>query len=273
MTPDKLKAQIYERLGIGPLWISRSSPDPLLTEEPQKRQAPQPVPEPDTVARPAALWRENFSKERPVGQHGAPREVPDVSQNDLIREKVKGASWEELCGLIAGCAACRELARSRTSTVPGILGGTGGILLIGEAPGRDEDLMGEPFVGKSGKLLDNILSAFGLTRGKEVSIINVLKCRPPNNRDPLPQEAAACGCFLARQIELARPEKIILLGKSAARAVLSSEAPMSALRGKRHHIESAGREVPVFVTYHPSFLLRSPQQKEAAWRDFLFALS
>lgn len=140
-------------------------------------------------------------------------------------------------------------------------------LFVGEAPGADEDAQGEPFVGQAGRLLDNMLAALGLGRSTDVYIANVLKCRPPNNRTPEPIEVEACRPFLDRQIELVAPKLIVALGKSAASALLRSDASVANLRNRIHRY----RGIPLIVTYHPAYLLRTPVDKAKAWEDLLFA--
>ncbi len=142
-------------------------------------------------------------------------------------------------------------------------------LVIGEAPGADEDRQGEPFVGWAGQLLNAMLASIGLKR-EQVYIANILKCRPPNNRDPKPEEAAACAAFLQRQIELIQPKLILVVGRVAAQNLLQSDAPIGKLRGRVHQLESG---VPVIATYHPAYLLRSPQEKRKAWADLCLARS
>jgi DNA polymerase len=145
-------------------------------------------------------------------------------------------------------------------------------LIVGEAPGEEEDLAGEPFVGKSGRLLDRILAALALSRSaaepaRQVFIANTLKCRPPHNRNPAATELALCQPFLERQIELVQPRVIVALGRFAADLVLGSSEPVGQLRGRIHR----WREIPVVVSYHPSYLLRQPQEKGRAWDDWCLA--
>lgn len=135
-------------------------------------------------------------------------------------------------------------------------------MFIGEAPGEDEDRQGEPFVGRAGQLLDRIIGALGLRR-EDVYIANVLKCRPPGNRNPNPDEVALCTDYLARQIELVEPKMIVALGLPASRFLLGTEAPLYRLRGRTHRY----RQTPVVVTYHPAYLLRKPDAKAATWQD------
>lgn len=172
------------------------------------------------------------------------------------------ASWSELSEQIADCKKCR-LSETRTKVVPGEGNPNADILFIGEGPGRDEDLQGRPFVGASGQLLDRMIHAIGMER-TEVYIANVVKCRPPMNRNPEPDEAAACMPYLRNQFVLVSPKIIVLLGKVACRYVLGDESPVSRLRGK--WILRKG--VWFMPTYHPSALLRAPEKKREAWEDF-----
>ena len=136
-------------------------------------------------------------------------------------------------------------------------------LFVGEGPGAEEDARGEPFVGQAGKLLDNMLAAIGLKRGADVYIANAVKCRPPENRTPAPEEIAACSPYLVRQIELIRPKLIVALGRPAAQTLLQTDVRIGAARGRLHDY----RGVPLVVSYHPAYLLRSPQDKARAWED------
>jgi len=176
------------------------------------------------------------------------------------------ATWEELRIQVAECRAC-DLCKQRKQAVLGVGHPTAPWLFVGEGPGADEDEVGEPFVGQAGKLLDSMLAAIGCARGREVYIANVVKCRPPGNRTPTPEEAAACAPYLDRQIELIGPKLIVALGKTAATRLLATEASLASLRGKVHSY----RGIPVVVTYHPAYLLRSLPEKAKAWEDLLFA--
>ncbi|WP_018878532.1 MULTISPECIES: uracil-DNA glycosylase family protein [unclassified Thioalkalivibrio] len=170
---------------------------------------------------------------------------------------------EALQTRVRDCQACAELARERTQTVFGVGDPRARWLFIGEAPGAEEDRRGEPFVGRAGQLLDNMLRALGLERGHDVFIANVLKCRPPGNRDPKPEESAACRAYLDRQIALIQPQVIVALGRIAAQSLLASEEPLGRLRGAQHRYQG----VPLVVTYHPAYLLRKPGDKGKAWQD------
>jgi DNA polymerase len=164
------------------------------------------------------------------------------------------------------CTAC-GLCRQRKQAVFGVGDESAPWLFIGEGPGAEEDEQGEPFVGQAGKLLDSMLAAIGIQRGREAYIANVVKCRPPGNRTPTPEEAATCAPFLDRQIDLIGPKLIVALGKTAAMRLLKTEASIASLRGKVHEY----RGIPVVVTYHPAYLLRSLPEKAKAWEDLVLA--
>ena len=181
-------------------------------------------------------------------------------------ERIATLGWDEFAADIEACTAC-GLCRTRNKVVPGVGDVRAQWMLIGEAPGAEEDARGEPFVGQAGKLLDNMLAALGMNRRDNVYIANVLKCRPPGNRTPEPVEVDACRPYLERQIALIRPQLIVALGKSAASLLLGTDASIASLRGRVHRV----RDVPLVVTYHPAYLLRSLQEKAKAWEDLLFA--
>lgn len=164
---------------------------------------------------------------------------------------------------VSACRKC-ELHRSRTHTVFGCGDPKADWLFIGEAPGRNEDLQGQPFVGRAGQLLDKMIAALGMRR-EQVFIANMLKCRPPDNRDPLPAEVEQCEPYLHRQLAIIRPKVIVALGRISAQALLKTTAPLGKLRGKTHHYGPDA--IPLVATYHPAYLLRSPRQKAAAWDD------
>jgi DNA polymerase len=179
---------------------------------------------------------------------------------------VGSMDWVELREAVTSCQLC-GLCAQRKQAVFGVGSETGPWLFIGEGPGADEDEHGEPFVGQAGKLLDSMLAAIGIQRGREAYIANVVKCRPPGNRQPTAEEAAACAPFLDRQIDLIKPKLIVALGKTAAMRLLETEASLGSLRGRVHQY----RGTPLVVTYHPAYLLRSLPEKAKAWEDLLFA--
>lgn len=174
--------------------------------------------------------------------------------------------WDALSERVAGCESCR-LCEKRTNTVFGVGDRQADWMLIGEAPGENEDRQGEPFVGQAGKLLDNMLRSLTLARDTNVYIANVIKCRPPGNRNPEPDEVARCEPYLQRQVGLVKPRLIVALGRFAAQSLLKTDASISSLRGRVHEYEG----VPVIVTYHPAYLLRSLPDKAKAWTDLCLA--
>lgn len=173
--------------------------------------------------------------------------------------------WAALENAVRDCTAC-GLRAGCTQTVFGVGARDAGWMVIGEAPGADEDKQGEPFVGRAGQLLNAMLAAIGLQR-EQVYIANILKCRPPKNRDPKPEEAELCRPFLERQIALVRPQLILAVGRIAAQNLLKTDTPIGKLRGQLHEVGG----IPVVVTYHPAYLLRSPSEKRKAWDDLKFA--
>jgi DNA polymerase len=179
---------------------------------------------------------------------------------------VDALDWPDLAAAVANCRAC-QLCEQRRQAVLGVGDLDPDWLFIGEGPGAEEDVKGEPFVGQAGKLLDNMLAALGLARGNKVYIGNAVKCRPPGNRTPEAAEMAACRPWLERQIALLRPRVIVLLGKAAVHSLLHDDKSLASLRGRR--FEYLG--IPVIVTYHPAYLLRNLPEKAKAWEDLVFA--
>ncbi|HEX9207485.1 MAG TPA: uracil-DNA glycosylase [Steroidobacteraceae bacterium] len=175
--------------------------------------------------------------------------------------------WDELRATVAACQRC-ELHATRTQTVFGVGNPQARWMFIGEAPGAEEDRQGEPFVGRAGQLLTAMIRALGMKR-EDVYIANVLKCRPPGNRDPRPAEAASCRAYLERQVALVDPTLVIAVGRIAAQDLLATETPIAKLRGKVHAFGARGW--PLIVTYHPAYLLRSPGEKRKAWQDLVYA--
>jgi uracil-DNA glycosylase len=174
-----------------------------------------------------------------------------------------GDAWRELAERVRACTKC-GLHKTRTQTVFGVGRRDAELFVIGEAPGADEDRQGEPFVGRAGQLLNAMLRAIGLPRG-EVYIANILKCRPPSNRDPQPDESGSCTPYLTQQIELVRPRALLAVGRVSAQWLLQTDTPIGRLRGRVFNYGDAG--TPLVVTYHPAYLLRSPLSKAAAWKD------
>ena len=185
-----------------------------------------------------------------------------------IADPSETAVWEKLRSQVTVCRKC-VLHQGRTRTVFGVGDIHADWMLIGEAPGAEEDRQGEPFVGRAGKLLNAMLLAIGLKR-EQVFIANILKCRPPNNRDPRPEEVAACAPYLKQQIDLIKPKIILALGRIAAQNLLKVDTPIGKMRGRRY--EYPDPRVPVVVTYHPAYLLRSPREKRKSWQDLQLAM-
>jgi DNA polymerase len=252
MTHEPSRLRLWHALGLGPLWRAR--------------------------AQGAAA---------PPGAAAAPPVEPGA------------LGWEALQEAVAACTAC-SLCRTRKQTVFAAGSRAARWMFIGEAPGAEEDARGEPFVGQAGRLLDNMLAAIGLGRApgaaapagadgaanpaanpaadamadagtEAVYIANVLKCRPPGNRNPLPNEVADCKPFLLRQIELLQPRIIVLLGKFPVQALLATDATIASLRGRVHELTLGARRYPVIVTYHPAYLLRTLGDKAKAWDDLCLA--
>ena len=172
-------------------------------------------------------------------------------------------SWGDILDAIHACQAC-ELAQNCTQKVPGVGDRQADLLIVGEGPGHDEDIQGEPFVGRSGQLLDRMLAAIGFNR-EQVYITNIVKCRPPNNRDPRPEEARHCRAYLEAQIERIAPRAILSVGRVSAHNLLGSDQPVGKLIRQQHTLP--GTDIPVKVTYHPAYLLRNPSAKAIAWQD------
>jgi DNA polymerase len=231
------RTQILEEMGLGPVWRLRAPAQaPAAADSQAATEATAQVVERDA---PGAGTRE---------------------------ERIARMDWADLKASVKGCTAC-GLRAGCTQTVFGVGDEQARWLLVGEAPGAEEDRLGEPFVGQAGKLLDNMLAAIGLARGRGVYIANVLKCRPPGNRNPEPDEVAKCSPYLVRQVELIRPQLILAMGRFAVQSLLNTDATIGSLRGSVHQYHG----VPLIVTYHPAYLLRNLPDKAKAWADLLFA--
>jgi len=209
----------------------------------------------------AALGIEEWLPRRPPAST-APASAPTAAPAPAT------GGWDELAEAVEHCTRC-ELYRTRTRAVLGVGDRNAQWLVVGEAPGAEEDRRGEPFVGAAGQLLDAMLLAIGLRRGQNVYIANILKSRPPGNRDPLPAEVAACLPYLERQIELIRPRLILAVGRIAMQNLLGTDSSLARMRGQVHEFGSL--KTPLIVTYHPAYLLRKPEDKRKAWEDLKFA--
>jgi DNA polymerase len=226
-----------EEMGLTPLWRLRAAQAPAHSGQAQPGDAPDAAPAP----RPAP---------------------PDGGRAGRIARM----GWGELKAEVAACTAC-GLRKTCTQTVFGVGDEQADWLLVGEAPGAEEDARGEPFVGQAGRLLDGMLEGIGLARANKVYIANVLKCRPPGNRNPERAEVETCAPLLLRQVELIRPRLILAMGRFACQTLLDTDASIASLRGRVHRYQG----VPLIVTYHPAYLLRNLPDKAKAWEDLCFA--
>ncbi|TMS58880.1 uracil-DNA glycosylase [Imbroritus primus] len=277
------REQFLDALGLMPEWLPRQHGVPLEVPEAaagggeraatamaaNATAAPDTRPASGTVAAPRPEYPGPADVDMPAPPAGRALGGEHARSNDGVSARaleIATLDWEPLARHVADCQAC-QLCERRTNTVFGVGDQQAEWMFIGEGPGEQEDLQGEPFVGQSGKLLDNMLRALGMSRQRNVYIANIVKCRPPRNRDPEPEEAAVCEPYLQRQIALLKPRLIVVLGKVAAHRLLRTDAPVSRLRGQVHDYEG----IPVVVTYHPSYLLRSPNEKAKAWDDLCFA--
>jgi len=281
------REDLLRELELLPVWRQRQE---LSTSEapppaPMYEAAPKPETAPETIREHAAEYSNSWEGVNPEGGEPAvmmqeinpPDELPAAQKDEpsaLLspagpdrRQIIMQMDWPVLEQAVEHCPAC-NLCQTRTQTVFGVGDRDADWMFVGEAPGAEEDRKGEPFVGQAGKLLDNMLGAIRLRRGHNVYIANVLKCRPPDNRDPHGEEVAQCNPYLLRQVELIKPKLIVALGKFAAQSLLNSNSAIAAMRGKLHEYNG----VPVIVTYHPAYLLRNMADKAKAWEDLCLAV-
>jgi DNA polymerase len=280
MSLDARQRAMLAEMGVRPWWPAPVPP--AVTPPAAAVREPEPAPLAAAVAeapaprpRPAPAYPAVAAVAAPAPTAVAPAPVrpadrPDVAQLD----------WPTLQETMRGCSAC-ALSKGRCNVVPGVGDAERpDWLVVGEAPGEQEDLKGEPFVGAAGQLLDRMLNAMGLARGERVYITNVIKCRPPHNRNPEPDEIAQCLPFLQRQIALLRPRIVLAVGRFAAQTVLGlagvddavRTGPLGKLRGQVYRLPTPDGDIPVVVSYHPAYLLRSPAEKAKAWADLCLAL-
>jgi len=268
---EQRRRQYLEAMGI-PLWESRhlAESEPVATPAVAEQPA-QPVPsKPVMVESPGEEPPPWLSEAPPILEETlAPVESEEPALFDAPRNDLSALGWDELQQRVRGCKAC-DLHRTRTQTVFGVGNRQADLLIIGEAPGADEDKQGEPFVGRAGQLLNAMLQAIGFKR-EEVFIANILKCRPPDNRDPQSEEALCCEPFLMRQVDLVAPKVILAVGRVAAHNLLKTDEAVGRLRGRVHRF--GNNAVPLIVSYHPAYLLRSPDQKGKAWQDLQQVMS
>lgn len=290
---DERRTAMLSEMGIAPWWTPRGLlPRPIAEEAPARDEKnpgsrtasppapvlvdPAPVlppldaPPPVAVAPPA--W---------AAGDAAPARGDAGPSAPASPEAIATLDWDDLAAAIHACRRC-GLAQCRQRAVPGVGDRRPDWLIVGEAPGEEEDRQGEPFVGRAGQLLDRMLAAMGLARGRGVYIANVIKCRPPRNRNPEPDEIARCTPYLLRQIALLQPRIVVAMGRFAAHTLLAEggcdtpevllRTPLGRLRGRVHGARLADQTLPVVVTYHPAYLLRSPAEKAKAWADLCLAL-
>ena len=253
---DRAEAMLRE-LNLYPQWTLRASVEEVVA-------APLKVANAGASLLAKEVREQASSYEESSEVSSVQRDEPDLAASALF---VPAKTWPELKQQVRACERC-ELRAGCTQTVFGMGNEQADWLFVGEGPGADEDAQGEPFVGQAGKLLDNMLASIKLTRGKQVYIANIVKCRPPENRNPKAEEIAQCLPYLQRQIELIQPKLVVALGKVAANSLLGHEATLASLRGTLHDYHGT----PLVVTYHPAYLLRSPSEKAKAWQDLRFAV-
>lgn len=262
------REELLHEMGLSPIWRLRNATDASDTGVAVETEAvPLPAEAADRAiaAAPAAPSYAEAASSAPA--------VPTVSTpatTSAVPAGVGSMNWPELEQAVAQCRAC-GLCERRKQAVLGVGDRHPDWMFIGEGPGADEDEQGEPFVGQAGKLLDAMLGAIDLARGRGVYIGNAVKCRPPGNRTPEAGEMATCKPYLERQIALLQPKLIVLLGRAAVQTILASDRPLASLRGRRHEYNLNGQAIPVVVTYHPAYLLRNLPDKALAWEDLCFA--
>ena len=272
MTWSERQRLMLQEMGIR-LWAPAAESAADGMPSPSELPATPGVPAaPAVPARPSApgLRADDAVAPRAEARAGA-EAAPPAAAADARAAAIAVMPWPQLREAVAGCRAC-GLCETRRQTVFGVGNPQAHWMIIGEAPGEQEDLKGEPFVGAAGHLLDSMLHALGLTRGeaapdKQVYIANTLKCRPPRNRNPEPEEMLRCEPFLLRQIELIRPKLILAMGRFAVQALLRTPEPIGKLRGRVHRYQG----VPLVVSYHPAYLLRNLPDKSRAWDDLCLA--
>lgn len=261
---------LLHEMGLGPVWklrqalrvpappLSADLPSAAIVETPAAQPSPA-----DLVLDYAAAFEggDDTFAEPDFGTA-----VEPVAAADSRREIIMRMDWPQLREAVADCTAC-ALSGTRRNTVFGVGNPSAPWMIIGEAPGAEEDARGDPFVGQAGQLLDAMLLSVGLQRSRDVFIANVLKCRPPGNRNPEPDEVARCLPHLLRQVALVKPRLILLMGRFAAHAMLETDASIASLRGRVHQVAAT----PAIVTYHPAYLLRTPLDKAKSWEDLVFA--
>jgi DNA polymerase len=265
---DPTKELMLEALGLLPLWVRHELLDAEAGRASQPANSVQAAAalapmSPNTPSAPAAPTRPPVASPPPARSDVANPSPPELADR---AQAIARMDWSELQTAVTTCTAC-GLCKTRGKTVFGVGKPQADWLVVGEAPDADEDRQGEPFVGPAGKLLDAMLASVNRSRSENAFILNTPKCRPPQNRNPNPDELALCAPFLHRQVELIKPKVIFAVGRFAAQTLLEREATISSLRGQVHDY----RGIPVVVSYHPAYLLRNTADKVKAWQDLLQA--
>ena len=261
---DERRRRAWEALCIGPSWMLR---DPAAGESAEGAEASEAAEASDAAG--SAGTAPASSPEATPGASPvlvARSRAPSFQRDPVIA----GLDWTGLADAVSGCMAC-GLCEGRRNPVFGTGPRPAPWMLVGEAPGQQEELGGEPVEGDAGRLLDQMLLAIGVDRPNEAFIANMMKCRPPGNRDPVPEDVARCEPYLLRQIELLQPRLIVVLGRFAAQSMLRTDAAVASLRGQVHAYRAGGRDVPMVVTHHPAYLLRNLPDKAKVWADLRLA--
>jgi len=262
--------RMLREMGLGPIWKLRTQA--AVPETPAQQVAGEI--DADAVSAPGPS-EEGLVEDYAAAFAGQEDNLIEVDVDDAVAavpavdtrtNAIMRMDWPQLREAVADCTAC-ALSKSRRNTVFGVGNQEAPWMIIGEAPGAEEDARGDPFVGQAGQLLDAMLASIGMTRERDVFIANVLKCRPPGNRNPEPEEVARCLPHLLRQVALVKPKLILLMGRFAAHSMLETDASIASLRGKLHQFAGT----PAIVTYHPAYLLRTPLDKAKSWEDLVFA--
>lgn len=246
----------WEALDMGPAWLVRGPAQQAVPDAEAGRNA-------DASAGPQAVATEGSTSDA-IAQAAPVALATDTAVADM--------DWASLQLAVQDCRAC-GLCETRRNTVFGVGDTSPRWLIVGEAPGAQEDRQGEPFVGEAGQLLNAMLASVGLSREQGVFILNVLKCRPPGNRDPAPEEVASCRAYLHRQVSLLQPSLILAMGRFAAQAMLGRHESIGALRQQVHQVSIGDTDVPLVVAYHPAYFLRNPREKFKGWQDLCLARS
>lgn len=271
--------QLWNALDIGALWVVRGTPEAVPAQEtkPARATNASAVPAAPAAARPDVRAQAPAVRAKAPAVRPAPakRPAPRAEQTTAVADpellaKIAKADWDTLKALTQNCRHC-VMSKTRMNPVFSEGGPGAKIVLVGAGPDSEDDLQGQPFVGKSGQLLTQMLESINLKRGKDIAIVNVLKCRTPGNRKPQPDEIACCEAILKRQLELIAPQVVFLMGRQAMQTLLHAQAKdnLEALRGRVHLLDYGQVRAKAVVSYHPSYLMRSPLAKAQAWEDLL----